>query len=90
LGAEGCAVSTVWAFGTVAGEFLAFIGARGGLGGLDGGVIGGFVVTLAGYQPKTVEHKLCAVRSLLRFAAADGLIDEAVLETVPAVRSSRQ
>ena len=90
LGAEGCAVSTVRAYGTVAGEFLAFSGARGGLGGLDGGVIGAFVVTLAGYQPKTVEHKLCAVRSLLRFAAADGLIDEAVLGTVPAVRSSRQ
>ena len=33
-------------------------------------------MTLAGYQPKTVEHKLCAVRSLLRFAAADGLTDE--------------
>ena len=83
LGAEGCAVSTVRAYGTVVGEFLAFTGARGGLGGLDGGVVGAFVVTLAGYQSKTVEHKLCAVRSLLRFAAADGLIDEAVLGTVP-------
>jgi integrase len=58
--------------------------------GLDGGVIGAFVATLAGYQPKTVEHKLCAVRSLLRFAASDGLIDEAVRGTVPAVRSVRQ
>ena len=86
----GCAVSTVRAYGTVAGEFLAFIGGRGGLDGLDGGVIGAFVVTLAGYQPKTVEHKLCAVRSLLRFAATDGLVDEAVLGTVPAVRSVRQ
>jgi integrase len=47
-------------------------------------------VTLAGYQAKTVEHKLCAVRSLLRFAATDGLIDEGVLGTVPAVRSVRQ
>ena len=90
LGAEGYAVSTVRAYGTVADEFLAFTGARGGLGGLDGGVIGAFVVTLAGYQPKTVGRKLSAVRSLLRFAAADGLIDEAVLETVPALRSSRQ
>jgi integrase len=90
LRAEGCAVSTVRAYGTVAGEFLAFTGTRGGLGGLDGGVIGAFVATLAGYQPKTVEHKLCAVRSLLRFAARDGLIDEAVLGTVPAVRSTRQ
>jgi integrase len=90
LRAEGCAVSTVRAYGTVAGEFLAFVGGRGGLGGLDGGVIGAFVVTLAGYQAKTVEHKLCAVRSLLRFAATDGLIDEGVLGTVPAVRSVRQ
>jgi integrase len=90
LRADGCAVSTVRAYGTLAGEFLAFTGTRGGLGGLDGGVIGAFVVTLAGHQPKTVEHKLCAVRSLLRFAAADGLIDEAVLGTVPAVRSVRQ
>ena len=90
LRAEGCAVSTVRAYGTVAGEFLAFIGARGGLGGLDGGVIGAFVVTLAGYQAKTVEHKLCAVRSLLRFAIGEGLIDEGVLGTVPAVRSVRQ
>jgi len=90
LRANGCAVSTVRAYGTVAGEFLAFTGTRGGLGGLDGAVIGAFVATLAGYQPKTVEHKLCAVRSLLRFATADGLIDEAVLGTVPAVRSVRQ
>ena len=86
----GCAVSTVRAYGTVASEFLAFIGARGGLGGLDGAVIGAFVQTLAGYQPKTVEHKLCAVRSLLRFAASEGLIEAAVLTTVPPVRSSRQ
>ena len=90
LRANGCAVSTVRAYGTVAGEFLAFIDGRGGLAGLDGGVIGAFVATLAGYQPKTVEHKLCAVRSLLRFVAADGLTDRGVLETVPAARSSRQ
>ena len=37
-----------------------------------------------------MEHKLCAVRSLLRFAVADGLTDLGVLETVPAVRSTRQ
>ena len=53
-------------------------------------MIGTFVTTLAGYQPKTVEHKLCAVRSLLRFAATDGLVDDAVLTTVPAVKSVRQ
>src|SRR5438874_1971373 len=49
-----------------------------------------FVATLAGYQVKTVEQKLCAVRSFLRFAAADGLLDAAVLDAVPAVRSSKQ
>jgi integrase len=90
LRAEGCAVSTVRAYGTVAGEFLAFTGARGGLAALDGAVIGAFVTTLAGYQAKTVEHKLCAVRSLLRFAAAGGLTSRSVLETVPVVKSSKQ
>ena len=90
LRAEGCAVSTVRAYGTVAGEFLAFIASRGALAGLDGGVVGAFVATLAGYQAKTVEHKLCAVRSLLRFAAAGGLVDRGVLDTVPAARSVRQ
>ena len=90
LRAEGCAVSTVRAYGTVAGEFLAFTANRGGLAALDGAVIGAFVTTLAGYQAKTVEHKLCAVRSLLRFAAAGGLTDADVLEKVPAVKSIRQ
>ena len=90
LRADGCAVSTVRAYGTVAGEFLAFTAGRGGLAGLDGAVIGAFVTTLAGYAPKTVEHKLCAVRSLLRFAAAGGLTDRGVLEMVPAVKSVRQ
>lgn len=90
LRSEGCAVSTVRAYGTVAGEFLAFTASRGGLAGLEGAVIGAFVQTLAGYQPKTVEHKLCAVRSLLRFATAGGLTDRAVLERVPAVKSIKR
>jgi integrase len=90
LRAEGCAVSTVRAYGTVAGEFLAFTAGRGGLAALDGAVIGAFVTTLAGYQAKTVEHKLCAVRSLLRFAADGGLTGTGVLEAVPAVRSVGQ
>lgn len=90
LQAAGCAASTVRSYGTVTGEFLAFTGRRGGLAGLDAGVVGAFVATLAGYQAKTVEHKLCAVRSLLRFAAGDGLIDVAVLEAVPAAKSTRQ
>jgi site-specific recombinase XerD len=90
LQAGGCAASTVRAYGTVAGEFLAFTGRRGGLAGLDAGVIGAFVATLAGYQAKTVEHKLCAVRSFLRFARDSGLADEAVLEAVPAAKPARQ
>lgn len=86
----GCAPSTVRGYGTVAGEFLALVGTRGGLARLDAGVIDAFVATLAGYQAKTVEHKLCAVRSLLRFAASDGLIEATVLAAVPAAKSSRQ
>ena len=90
LQASGCAASTVRAYGTVAGEFLAFTGRRGGLAGLDAGGIGAFVATLAGYQAKTVEHKLCALRSFLRLAAGDGLIDASVLSAVPAVKSTKQ
>jgi len=90
LRAAGRAVSTVRVYGTVAGEFVAFTGTRGGLGCCDAGTIEAFVATLAGYQVKTVEQKLCAVRSFLRFASADGLLDAAVLDAVPAVRSSKQ
>jgi integrase len=87
---SGRAASTVRAYGTVAGEFLAFTDPRGGLAGLDTGVIDAFVATLAGYQAKTVEHKLCGVRSLLRFAAREGLADPVVLAAVPAAKSTRQ
>lgn len=90
LESADCAASTVRAYATVVGEFIAFAGARGGLAGLDAGVIDAFVATLAGYQAKTVEHKLCAVRSFLRFAGGSGLVDEAVLEAVPAAKSPRQ
>ncbi|MGH3806836.1 MAG: tyrosine-type recombinase/integrase [Pseudonocardiaceae bacterium] len=90
LRARGCAASTVRAYGTVVGEFLAFTGRRGGLAGLDARVIGAFVATLAGYQAKTVEHTLCALRSFLRLAAGDGLIDGAVLVAVPAAKSTKQ
>ena len=83
-------MSTVRSYGTVAGEFVAFTGRRGGLTGLDAKVLGAFVATLAGYQAKTVEHKLCAVRSLLRFATGEGLVDVTVLEAVPAAKSTRQ
>ena len=82
--------STVRTYGTLAGEFVAFTGTRGGLACCDANMIGAFVATLAGYQSKTVEQKLCALRSFLRFASADGLVDAACLEAVPAARSSRQ
>lgn len=84
------AVSTVRVYVTVAGEFVAFAGAHGGLARCDAGTVEAFVATLAGYQVKTVEQKLCAVRSFLRFASADGLVDAAILDAVPAVRSSVQ
>jgi integrase len=90
LRAAGQAPSTVRTYTTLAGEFLAFVGTRGGLPRLDARVLGAFVATMAGYQVKTVEQKMCAVRSFLRFASADGLVDAVVLDAVPAVRSSRQ
>jgi site-specific recombinase XerD len=90
LQASDCAVSTVRAYGTVAGELLAFTTKRGTLATLDARTIDAFVATLAGYQAKTVEHKLCAVRSFLRFAGSNGLIDGTVLAVVPAAKSTRQ
>jgi integrase len=84
LRAADRSASTVRVYGTVAAEFVAFAGTHGGLARCDAGTAEAFVATLAGYQVKTVEQKLCAVRS------ADGLVDAAVLEAVPAVRSSRQ
>jgi integrase len=88
--ADGRAASTVRAYGTLAGEFVAFAGTRGGLARLDADVVGAFVTTLSGYHVKTVEQKLCAVRSFIRFASAEGLVDGAVVDAVPAVRSSKQ
>jgi integrase len=90
LRAAGRSVSTVRAYGTLAGEFVAFVGSRGGLARCDPGVVEAFVATLTGYQVKTVEQKLCAVRSFIRFAAGEGLLDAAVLDAVPAARASRQ
>src|SRR5258708_6167208 len=90
LRSAGRSASTVRTYGTLAGEFVAFTGTRGGLACCGAATIGAFVATLAGYQFKTVEQKLCAVRSFLRFASAAGLVDGACLEAVPAARSSRQ
>jgi site-specific recombinase XerD len=90
LRSAGRSASTVRAYRTLAGEFVAFTGTRGGLACCDAATIGAFVATLAGYQVKTVEQKLCAVRSFLRFASAAGLVDAACLDAVPAAHSSRQ
>ena len=83
-------MSTVRTYGTIAGEFIAFTGTRGGLAASDAATIEAFVATLAGYQAKTVEQKLAALRSFLRFASAGGLVDAACLDAVPAARSIRQ
>jgi integrase len=82
--------STVRTYGTVAAEFAGFAGTRGGLACCDAAMIGAFTATLAGYQAKTVEQKLCALRSFLRFASEDGLAGTATAEAVPAVPSRRQ
>jgi integrase len=84
------AVSTARTYGTVAGEFVAFTSARGGLAHCDAGTIDAFLATLAGYQAKTVEQKLCALRSFLTFASAEDLLDAAVADAVPAARSTKQ
>ena len=90
LRSVGRSASTERTYGTLVGEFVAFAGTRGGLACCDAATIGAFVATLAGYQVKTVEQKLCAVRSFLRFASAEGLVDGACLEAVPAVPSIKQ
>ena len=81
--------STVRSYGTLAAEFTAFAGTRGGLAGCDAGTVGAFTATLAGYQAKTVEQKLCGLRSFLRFASGAGLT-AAAADAVPAVPSRKQ
>jgi integrase len=90
LRAAGRSVSTVRSYGTVAGEFTAFVDTRGGMAFCDTGTVEAFVAGLTGYQFKTVEHKLCALRSFLRFASEDGLLDVAMVDAVPAVKSRKQ
>jgi integrase len=80
----------VRSYGTLAAEFTAFAGTRGGLAGCDAATVGAFTATLAGYQAKTVEQKLCALRCFLRFASLEGLVDTAAVEAVPAVPSRKQ
>lgn len=86
----GRSVSTVRSYGTAAGEFVAFAGTRGGLELCGAGTAGAFTATLAGYQAKTVEQKLCALRSFLRFAAETGLACAATADAVPVVPSRKQ
>jgi site-specific recombinase XerD len=90
LRAAGRSVSTVRTYGSVAGDFTAFLDTRGGMAACDAGAVEAFVASLAGYQFKTVEQKLCAVRSFLRFASDDGLVEVAVVDAVPAVKSRKQ
>src|SRR4029077_18838987 len=71
-------------------ECVAFTGTRGGLACCDAATIGAFVATLAGYQAKTVEQKLGALRSFLRFASADSLVDSACLDARTAALPSCQ
>jgi len=82
--------STVRSYGTLAGEFIAFAGTRGGLERCDTATVSAFTATLAGYQAKTVEQKLCALRSFLRFTAEAGLACAATADAVPAVPSRKQ
>ena len=90
LRADGCSTSTVRTYGTLAGEFLAFVETHGRLADCDARMIEAFVVTLMGYQAKTVEQKMCAVRSFLRFAARQGRVEADILNAVPTVKSSKQ
>jgi integrase len=90
LRAADRSASAVRSYGTLAGEFTAFAGTRGGLARCDAGMAGAFVSTLAGYQAKTVEQKLCALRSFLRFASEESLIAFVTAEAVPAVPSRKQ
>jgi hypothetical protein len=56
------------------GESVAFTGTRGGLARCDAATIEAFVATLAGYQVKTVEQKLGALRSFLQFVSTGGTV----------------
>jgi site-specific recombinase XerD len=90
LRAAGRSVSTVRTYGSVAGDFVALLDTRGGLAACDARAVEAFVASLAGYQFKTVEQKLCAVRSFLRFASDVGLVAVAVVDAVPPVKSRKQ
>lgn len=89
LRAQGLSVSTIRTYGTLAGEFIGFVDTRSRLEDCDASTLDAFVATLVGYQFKTVEQKLCAVRSFLKFASRQGWVDTSLLELVPAVKSSK-
>lgn len=67
----------------MAGEFLSFVNTRCQLAECDARTVEVFVATLSGYQAKTVEQKLCAVRSFLRYAGYQGEVNADVLKAVP-------
>jgi hypothetical protein len=75
LRAAGRSASTVRSYGTLAGEFAGFCGTRGGLARCDAGTVGAFAATLAGYQAKTVEQKLCALRPSSHDTAGRGMAE---------------
>jgi len=51
---------------------------------------GAYVETWLGYQPKTIEQQLCALRSFLRYLHSIDQHDDDLASTLPTVRVSRQ
>lgn len=49
-----------------------------------------YIETWLGYQPKTVEQQLCALRSFLRYLHCSGQHDRDLTPTLPTVRVARQ
>lgn len=89
LKTQGLSVSTMRTYGTLAGDFIAFVDTRGRLEDCEASTLDAFVATLVGYQFKSVEQKLCAVRSFLKFASQQGWVNVQLLNLVPAVKSSK-
>ncbi len=72
----------------VAERFLAGVSVPDGLEGLDAVTVMAFIeMASVGWAPKTVQHMLWSLRSLLGFLFLEGLISEALADAVPSVRS---
>jgi integrase len=82
--------STVRTYGTVAGEFAAFAETRGPLADADNRVVVDFTAALAGYQFKTVEQKLCALRRFFEHTAAAGVTRAGLAGALPPVKARKQ